>query len=859
MKARSYFFHKKITQLLINNQKTNKAAGQKAAQFLDDTGYWMNLTYKELKELVFSPELTRSWFVLSDGSCPSCKGSVPMYNWLHDPFDQPWKMKCPHCSELFPSNDFEAYYKSGLDEKGRFIRESADSSLLVSDTGGYVVDDGNGWYDENNNRYMFIGAYLCHAQWERLVKKGIFQLAFSYVLSGNEEYSIRAAILLDAVSAFWPEFDFYTQGLMYEKEFKSNGYVTYWVNSNRDARIFALAYDQIFENIRGNDRLAEITGKSCEDICTDIEEKILRNCLQNVRKISTNPPETPLSIAILKTVLDYEEKKDEILQYIDDLIEEATRVDGLSGESGLSGYAAISPRAIADLLCLYSNIDDNLMSDILQKHPQLYKTYRFHIDTWYEAKYYPGVGDSSIFALPMDKYTALFSKHNPLSTVYFKSREWFIMMLSEYYKDPDMAKTIYLSRNKTIEGTFDNDLYIDDPLTYEEKLRSVLRQYGESLEYKSINYHKWRISILHTGSGSDKTMLAMPYASGANHCHHDALSLHLFSKGINMTADFGYPPVNYGGWDTKEANWYKQPAAHNTVVIDGKMHTNLPPGGDGMFYRYPEYGRNLLFCDKDFVHAAYNEAREYADADRFERLSVLVDVSEKDCYCLDIFRVSGGKDHARFQRSTYADISFSGIKPAPGQDYDTEKTIMRSFMTDENPSPDWFVDFCIQDEYKVLEEKRNLHLRYIPLTDDVSAAICESWVDITRMTQADNNKAGNREIWIPTLIERKTGDKSQFTGVLIPYENSSFILKAAKISHKNEGFVEAVSVIHKDGTEDIIIVNDPEFTHEIIIEKPEIRTDALLSVIRLKNRKPVKCIMEKGSFIIYEGTALRNI
>ena len=58
-------------------------------------------------------------------------------------------MQCPHCSELFPKNDFAAYYKSGLDENNDFRHILADRSLLVNPDGSnFGVDDGNGWYDK---------------------------------------------------------------------------------------------------------------------------------------------------------------------------------------------------------------------------------------------------------------------------------------------------------------------------------------------------------------------------------------------------------------------------------------------------------------------------------------------------------------------------------------------------------------------------------------------------------------------------------------------------------------------------------------------------------------------------------------
>ena len=848
MKTHNSFFNEATISLIRNNLKTNKAAAKMAAVFIEETSYWMNLTYEELRGLVFTPELKRSWFVRSDGSCPSCGKSVPMYNWKYDPVEIPWKMQCPHCSELFPKNDFAAYYKSGLDKNNDFRHNLADRSLLINPDGSdFGIDDGNGWYDENGVRYMFIGAYLSHAHWIKLVVTGVLNLSFSYILTDNPEYAYRAGMILDSIARHFPDFNFYTQGIMYEQEYKSNGYVNYWVDSNREVRIFALAYDQIFDILKTDRIFENILGKPFDSFCHDVEERIFFDAFNNMKKIQTNPPETPITVVIIKSILNHNEQ--EITDYIDEIIIEATRVDGLSGESGLAGYAAITPRAIANLLCFYANIDISIIETILLKHPQLYKTYRFHIDTWYDASYYPGVGDSSVFALPKKEYTGLFTMNSPLSSIYHRSLEWFALKLSEVYNDPDFAKTIFLSHNKNISECFKKDYYMDNPKHYENIISDIIENYGEELAQKSINYNQWRISLLHTGYSDNKTMLAMPYDSGANHCHHDALSLHIFSKSINISPDFGYPPVNYGGWNTKEAHWYGHPAAHNQVVVDGKRHINLPPSGDGMFYRYPKYGTNLMFAIGSFVKATYNEAKEYVGSSRYERLIALIDISGSDCYCVDISRTEGGNQHSRFLRSSYSTTKTTGLNLVPGDDYYPEETIMRNNMVDKSPQKSWNIDFTIAGDDNQTPLKRNLHFKYTGISTATSVNTCESWVDITRMVQTSNIRTGNKSVWIPTIYETIEGPKTQFSGVHEVYEDHSNIVSINKLNIHIGNFDEAIKVIHIDGTCDYIIANDPLKNNSMKITEKEIKTDAILAIIRFKNSIFLKATVCSGSFL----------
>ncbi len=47
------------------------------------------------------------------------------FPWVIDPIARPWKIQCPDCKRLFPSNDFGSFYKLGLNEYGEFDRMRA--------------------------------------------------------------------------------------------------------------------------------------------------------------------------------------------------------------------------------------------------------------------------------------------------------------------------------------------------------------------------------------------------------------------------------------------------------------------------------------------------------------------------------------------------------------------------------------------------------------------------------------------------------------------------------------------------------------------------------------------------------------
>jgi oligo-alginate lyase len=792
MKTQSAFFGPDIVRVIRKN-----AAGRAAdltSAHKEKAAWWLEKSYEELHGLMFGPSLKRSWFVLSYGACPACAEGVPLYHWLIDAKANPWKVGCPHCGVLFPTNDFAAYYQSGLDEKGIFDRSLADPALLINADGtSFGVDDGNGYVNDGGERWLFVAAYLVHGHWFQLITEGIEALSFSYLLTGNREYARRAAIMLYRVSELFAGFDFEAQGVMYEEENSSSGYVSYWVNTCHDLKLMALAYDMIFDSMADDDDLCRVLGRAAEEIHQSIQVGILEEALGHPEKYDSNPPDPAFLRIIMKAVLNWPENSVEVESDFDRLIHDSTGVDGLSGEKGLASYAALVPVKLADAMLLFLNLGGRDIEGLLARYPILKKTYRFHIDTWYAATYYPGCGDGGYFGVTYPEYPGTLPP-NYLQKPYFRGRQWFTWKLHEYFDDPDFARTIYLSNGCSIDGTFEHDIFLEDPLHFRNALGEVIDDVGSELTQNSVVYDEWRIAVLHSGTGDNRRMISVGYDSGANHSHHDALNINVFFKKANLSPDFGYPPVNYGGWVTKEVDWYRHPASHNLVVIDGQGHTNLP---DGKFMRFPAHGKVVHWQGEGFAQAVCADAHEYAGVERFERVVGLVDVTDRDAYVVDIFRVKGGTDHTKFFRAPLAEVTTSGLSLCPGESYGNG-SIMRDFTTDGAPAPGWSVEFLI-------DRKRELRLSHVDLTDEVSATLCESWVDITRMKASDG---GNRVIWVPTLMVRRRGPESTFVSVLIPTEGSSFVKSVRRIKTDVESDV-VIEIALADGRTDLILASDP--------------------------------------------------
>ena len=97
------------------------------------TARWTKMPDQSLLRMIPPPQVPRAFNSSFDG-CPVHGTDLfkfGNYSWIMDPFKRPWKLKCPVGGEEYPSNDFQAFLDSGLQ----------DRSLLTGDN----PDDGWGW------------------------------------------------------------------------------------------------------------------------------------------------------------------------------------------------------------------------------------------------------------------------------------------------------------------------------------------------------------------------------------------------------------------------------------------------------------------------------------------------------------------------------------------------------------------------------------------------------------------------------------------------------------------------------------------------------------------------------------------
>ncbi len=835
MKSASVFYHGELVARLRANMAREDWARQMAATVTESARPWLEMSDDALWSLMFGPAIPRSWMVWSNGHCPACAKPATMYNWIMDGLNHPWKTRCPHCKELFPKNDFHAFYTSGLDARGVFDPKRADRTLLFNAAHpdpadplrSFGVDDGDG-YVEGENRWRFIGAYLIYGQWKQVVLGGVRALSHAYVVSGDPVYARKAAILLDRVADLYPTFDFATQGYNYEKR-GTHGYLGNWHDACEETRELALAYDMIFDGIKLDPGLPAFLSRkarqyglenpktSFADVQRNIESGILGDALANPHKIYSNYPRQEIALILMRAILGRPGAETDRL--IDAMLEQATAVDGVTGEKGLANYSAAVIQALAVFLALWDRADEGFLQRCLDVQPRLRQTYRFHIDTLCLGKYYPLVGDTGWFPQEIGSYCGVAFRHPAAAGENARGRRLlaeaplapsmfsFLWRLHRLTGDPAFAQTLYLANGETADG-LPHDLFAANGRAVRDGVAQVIAAQGPMPVVGGVNKEQWNLAILRAGVGEHARAAWLNYGVEGNHRHADGMNLGLFAFGLDLMPDLGYPPVQYGGWHAPRARWYMKSAAHNTVVVDGRDHASAP-------------GRTTLWADGRLFKAIRAEAPglippdallpEGQPARRFERTIVLVAGPAPDrFYLLDIFRVVGGLDHARFMHSAFAELATEGLTLAPGEAYGHE-TRMRDFRWDRAPRPGWRAEWRLLDHEARQPHDPPIRLRYTDFTAGAQTATAEGWTALGGF-----GDAMRREAWIPCLVVRRRSDTgvpaaSTFVGIIEPYRTDSDIRAIRRLTvTAGDGRAGpedpvAMEVTHTDGAQDLIV------------------------------------------------------
>lgn len=783
-----------------------------ARQITDRAEPWLKMSDDELWSLMFSHKIPRSHHVWSDGHCPACKASVPMYEWKIDALKLRWKVSCPRCAEVFPKNDFEAFHQSGLDAAGWFDPERADRAMLKSTNHPTWIDDGNGLFDDGH-RWLFIASYMLYGHWRQLIVPGVKCLADAFKVTGQEIYAHKALILLDRVADIFPEFDYPTQGWMYEKrgtETSSHGHVAYWCDNCEHIRELAESYVLVKNRADDSTLIAFLREKSARfstpmpkrsgaEIRANIETRIFQDAMSKPIKFRSNFPRAEITKVAIHEAFGTPESLTAADELIDTFIRDTVQVDGVTGEKGLPTYSSYVISSLAGFLAKQERKRAGFMKEWCEREPKLKCTWRFFLDTRCLGLFYPDIGDGLWFGA---KAEALRGVPFPLgdggeakaSTA--ASPFFFFWSLYEATGDADYVRALYEANGSRLDE-LPRDISEADPAGFRAKVSSVIQSQGATIRLPSVNKTEWHLAILRSGDGSHERALWIDYDSGGNHGHMDGMNVGLFAHGLDLIPDFGYPPVQFGGWNSTKSLWYYKTAAHNTVTVDGqsqrqvtswskldKAENQSAKKARVMLPTLPA-GTTTLWRDQppcQVVRIDGQAIYEKEEIKQYERTLMLIDVDATRFYVVDVFRVVGGNDHANFTHGHFGTIETQGVNLTPAADYGHE-TLMSNFRTDETAKPGWTATWHIEDRLGHLPKGKNLKMRRHDFTHGASASTLDSWINAGTYNDA-------AESTIPRLLIRKKSAggnlSSCFVSVLEVYEREPVLSSVRRIALSDE-------------------------------------------------------------------------
>ena len=818
--------------------KRNQALGlaEKYAQYTDE----------KLRTVVVPPRVPRAYQVHNFG-CPVHGIKVHekgLYKWVID-LEHPWQVTCPVGGEVYPSNDFGAFLRSGM----------KDRSLLTGEYG----DDGWGWHrpgDETDANYWFV-AYYAHWSMMRYLRDALTGLGQGAILTDDPEkarlYAHKCGVILWQLAEYYPDYE-YSKQSREGKEHNPN-YTGKWTNMIWEVytpNASAPAYDAIRPFLEDDAELQRMAGKTGEQLDQTIRERLLMEAARCITdgsgRIRGNYGMHQRSLITLATVLHEKKQHPTSREMIDwiltnpnskstldmglrDALENVVYRDGVPYES--PGYNMGWVSNLSKVASKLAGYGVNCY-----EHPRFRRLLTWAFDMQLCGQFTPALGDSGdTFAGPCPVGAAT------------------AMAALPYMKDARLA----VAARRGGGGT--KDLFTESPA-------DILDEYPEDaappIGLDSRLFPAYGLAHLQTGSDGNRTALSFSFSTHPGHRHADQLSITFYSRDNALLTDIGYPEQT-DSFNHKRYGYFANTIAHNTVTVDAKMQSQRNPGS-GKLHAYQPHG---------FAKLVDASASPYPGVDVYRRAALLVDVSLTESYLFDVFYVRGGSQHDYSAHGTQADLR---VEPAlgpvqaegtlAGADvpyetfYDDDRLRDKplgsvpyggyggsgfQFLTEVRPAPlngRAVFDWRLTEPLKGQRERRwqGIGLRAHVVGRDEELIACGG-----PLQKYDRNPKT-----VGYMIRRRTGGDlaSRFVTVYEPYEGQVWIkqMSAAELEPA-DGHAVAAEVELNDGSRHVLFHSTTPATQYTIDGTITVTGQAACVVLDARG--------DVGKAMLYNGTQLR--
>jgi len=584
---------------------------------------WLQYDDARLRTLVPPPEVPRAVVAHVKGAPINGEAlnRVGRYSWVLS-FDQPWTVTSPADGRTYPSNDFAAFLRSGLQ----------DRSLLT----GPFPDDGWGCYVEGEDKpFWFVGVYA-HWSVRELLLPAIDDLSRAYLIAADNQYAHACSLLLWQLAEYYPQY-WYEKQSRYGREVTPDykGRLLYhtW-ESNNTCRVVPPAYGAVRPAIETDDALAALTGQTPSQIRAHIEDRMLRTMAGDIMdgsdRIQGNYSMHQRSLLGIAEALKASRRQPtsrQMRQYVlrnpqAESYFQMGMVDALNNLLHRDGYPIESPGYNVAWIQGLSDMAQALGPEgrSIATMSRFRRLFAWPLRMTCAGEFVPSYGDSGDLS------------HRPLgwSSEVFEPayRRW---------RDPTYAKALLHPQTE-----HERDLFRDSVDAGE--LSRAAAKAPDPLGVASELLPGVGFASLQTGSEANRTALAVFYGMYWGHAHHDRLQLDLYSWGNALAPDLGYPETA-DAHDPRRGGFISHSAAHNTVMVNARCQALAR-------------GRLHIYNPGDSVQLVETSAEACYPGvvSLYRRTLMLVDVGPDQAYAVDIFRVRGGAQHDWIVHGTQADF-----------------------------------------------------------------------------------------------------------------------------------------------------------------------------------------------------------
>ncbi len=637
----------KQDRTVTNQTELNAAKGRGPGR----GAHWIEKTDDQIWAMQPDSTIPRWHWVNVTHGCPVHGKEIyktrAYYPWGKDPsLPYPWKIECPVGHELYPSNNFAA----GDMTSGEFPDDGF---------GGACVHDGR--------RYGFI-AEIAQAYCHEMLRVAP-DCANAYVATGDVRYLHKSLVAFSRLAVEWAYLATMTQhrhrnsrrqvDRLGPANFSEgpclvrSGFTVYPIDLPGYQWGHAEAYDKIFPHIDKDPEIIPfLQGKGFsvnthEDVRRFIEENLFAVWMQGSMDLATmsNAPYHQRGLARMAEMLNYQ-RGDEFMDWLYDgagqmriFVPNTYFRDGAPYEStgGYNGMhvVALGPivESVEHLRRLRPEVYPEDRFPPLSKSRRYRNVFDFCMDTVLIDRSYPVIGDSGSF--PAYKKQSKITWHSADAAAFEHAYRLF--------RDPKFAWALANSSWKPSR---------DFPFTRQE-IEAEAANWPDDWNDASSLHDGYGVGILRGGQGDEKRALWLRYGRARGHLQDDLMDIGLQGFQGVLLSHMGYPR-NWGYW---EHSWSSHHLARQFPYVDQVAKAEFLVDAGPAHVAEVRSEPNTSFRDDG---TRSTPAPGYWQ----RRMLALVDVSPQQFYCVDFYRISGGKDHWWAFHGQEGDVSTAGIQLA---------------------------------------------------------------------------------------------------------------------------------------------------------------------------------------------------